>query len=371
MKTVLYLNNVAVMGGAEQSLLALVESVRKSGYRPIVVLGSDGPLFSRLNDVGIQTYVFPLDFCHTTNPLPFVRSVGYLKHIIKKEDVRLVHSNTLWDNQYGTVAARISRVPHILHVRGFSRCQCSWKSFYGLGNVAICNSRHTRDEFVNSTGFRKKVEVVYNGVDTDKFRPDDNKRMTARSGYGFTRSDFVMGMAGRLTEEKGQLTLLKMLLPLLKSNKHYKVVISGDTNIHTDDYRKRLELFINDSALGEQVTVAGFVDDMPTFYNALDLFLLPSIREPFGRVLIEAMATEISVIASRVGGVPEVVKDGEVGYLVEAADASAWRTRVEDLALDKPLRTALGSAGRRHAMANFSLAASVAGVCKLYDEIVG
>lgn len=337
----------------------------------MVVLGSEGPLCKRLEELNSRLYVYPLDFPHLENPVPFLKSVYFLCHVIKTEKVQLIHSNTLWDNQYGVMAAKLVGIPHILHVRGFSEQKASWKSFYNMGSIAICNSKNTKRKFLKYSKFRKRTEVVYNAVDTERFKPNLKSRQKVRQNYGFKEVDFIMGMAGRLAEEKGQLYLLKTLLPILKKNSNCKVLIAGDEKIHPDTtYTKDIGSFIKDNDLYKNVIMAGFIEDMNVFYNALDLFLLPSFREPFGRVLIEAMATEKPVIASRVGGVPEVVDNEINGFLVNPHDADSWCECIDKLINDKSLRVQLGKAGRRKVLEKFTSEKVTSQIVAIYRDLM-
>lgn len=371
-QNILYLNKVAEIGGAEVSLQTLVESLKGSDYRPVVVLGQNGPLYQRLNKLDIKVYVYPLDTCHLNNPIPFLRTILFLRRLIRQEGIKLIHSNTLWDNQYGVISAKLEMIPHILHVRGFSKNQYLWKHFYNLGSMAICNSEYTRKQFINWSGFRKRVEVIYNGIDTTLFKPDPKKREETRNHYGIREVDFVMGMAGRLTEEKGQLPLLKALIPIMRKNRNYKFLVAGDTKIHPEpDYCEQIKTLTEENQLGEQVFLVGFVEDMPAFYNAIDLFLLPSFREPFGRVLVEAMATEKPVIASMVDGVPEIISENSNnGFLINSGDWDSWLQRITYLANNPPLAMDVGREGRKRVEKHFSLAKQTKEIEKIYNSLL-
>jgi glycosyltransferase involved in cell wall biosynthesis len=372
LQTVLYVNRIAEIGGAEVSLLNLVQEIQKYDYSPVVVLGSEGPLSTRLKQLDVNVYTYPLDVPHFKNPIPFLRSVLFLHHVINNEKARLIHSNALWDNQYGVVVAKLAGIPHILHVRGFPEQQASWKSFYNMGSLAICNSEDTKRKFLKYSGFRKRTEVVYNGVDTERFIPDQESRQKVRQRYDFGEADFVMGMAGRLTEEKGQLFLLKTLLPMLKDNSNYKLLIAGDAKIHPDTtYPEKIASFIQHSGLNGNVIMTDYIENMNSFYNALDLFLLPSFREPFGRVLIEAMATETPVIASRVGGVPEVVDHEVNGYLVEPGDAVGWREYINRLIHNEAIRRNFIKSGRNKVLKKFTSENITSSIAALYGELLG
>jgi len=158
---------------------------------------------------------------------------------------------------------------------------------------------------------------------------------------------------------------------MLKKNSNYRVLIAGDANIHMDTtYTKDIDSFIKDNDLYKNVIMAGFIEDMGVFYNALDLFLLPSFREPFGRVLIEAMATEKPVIASRVGGVPEVVDHEINGCLINPHDADNWRQCIDKLINNKSLRVQLGKAGRIKVLEKFTSEQVTLQIVAIYRDLI-
>lgn len=371
-KGILYLNRFTEIGGAEISLQTLAGSLKWTDYRPVVVIGKDGPLRQRLEKMDITAYVYPFYWRHFNNTISFMRTIAFLRRIIKREGIKLIHSNQFWDNRYGAVSAKIGQIPHILHVRLAPVGKGSWKSFYNLGTMAICNSEYTRSQFINSSGFRKRVEVVYNGIDIDAFKPDTKKRSDIREHYSFKNDDFVMGMAGRLSEEKGQLPLLKALLPLLRENKNYKILISGDAKTNPDTvYPEQIVTFINKNGLDGKIILTGFLEDMTGYYNAIDLFLFPSSwEEPFGRVLIEAMATEKPVIAARVGGVPEVVDHEINGYLVDPNDTEGWRDSINKLIRNESLRSRFGKAGREKVLNKFTSEHMISQIVSIYYEMI-
>ncbi len=370
-KKISYLIRNSNIGGAQISLQTLVADLKGSDFEPVVVVGQNGPLCQRLEKMNIKFYVYPLENIHLGNPFPFVRTIRFLRHIIKHEGIRLIHTNSHVDNQYGVIAAKLERIPHLLHVRGFSQNQYTWKNFYNLGTMAICNSEYTRNQFVNFSGFKKRVEVVYNGVDVALFRKELPKRLAMRKHFGLKDDDFVMGMAGRLTEEKGQLSLLKVLLPMLKNNPNYKILIAGDAKLHPGtNYPEQIISFVKKNELETNVIMAGFIEDMTKFYNMLDLFLLPSYREPFGRVLIEAMATKIPVIASSVGGVLEVVDHEKTGYLLDPDAADGWCGYINKLVHDESLRIQLGKSGRRKVLEKFTSEHVTSKVVSIYRELI-
>lgn len=368
---VLFLIKNSNIGGAQISLQTLVAHLRDGDFQPVVVVGENGPLCQRLEKINTKFYIYPIENIHLSNPIPFMRTIKFLRHIIKYEGIRLIHTNSHVDNQYGVIAAKLARVPHILHVRGFSRDQYTWKKFYNLGSMAICNSEYTRKQFVAYSGFKKRVEVIYNGVDTSVFTQDISKRLAMRKHFGLRDDDFVMGMAGRLTEDKGQLHLLKSLATILKKKPNYKILIAGDAKLHPGTkYPQQIVSFIKKNDLNRSVLMTGFLEDMTSFYNALDLFLLPSFREPFGRVLIEAMATKIPVVASRVDGIPEIVEHEKVGYLVEPQDVIGWCECIEKLWCQDSLRNKLGEAGRRKVLEKFTSEHTTSKIVEIYSEMI-
>jgi glycosyltransferase involved in cell wall biosynthesis len=184
--------------------------------------------------------------------------------------------------------------------------------------VVAC-SEHVRDHLVRRVGLpSEKVVLVYNGVDTELFTPaapDDAERAAVRAELGFGPDDVLIGTVGHLNRQKGHDVLIEALPQVLRREPAARIVIAGRGPL-----RKRLETLAADHGVSSKVQFAGLVGDVPRLLRAFDVFAFPSRWEGFGIALTEAMAAGLPVVASRTGGITEIVEDGVSGLLVKPGD---------------------------------------------------
>jgi glycosyltransferase involved in cell wall biosynthesis len=146
--------------------------------------------------------------------------------------------------------------------------------------------------------------------------------------------------------------------------------VARATRFDNESYVAGLRARIAREGLEDRVSWLGERDDVPELVRALDVLLLPSSEEPFGRVLVEAMALEVPVLATRVGGPPEIVRDGSEGFLLDPGEPAAWAAAAARIAADPQLARRLGRAGRERALAAFGLDRHAAAITAVYHEIV-
>jgi sugar transferase (PEP-CTERM/EpsH1 system associated) len=210
-----------------------------------------------------------------------------------------------------------------------------------------------------------RVETIYNGVDTERFSPQSAGPSVLPSGFAPANA-IVIGTLGRLDPIKNQTLLARAFARVIarrpELRARLRLVIIGD-----GAERAAVEAILEETAVEDLAWLPGFRDDTPSIYRALDTFVLPSIREGISNTLLEAMATGRAVIATRVGGNPEILPDGAVGQLVESGDSHALAAALLRYIDDPALMRAHGEAGRAHVLRHFSLTSMV----ESYDRIYG
>ncbi len=204
----------------------------------------------------------------------------------------------------------------------------------------------------------RKVEVLMNGVDTDRFASGEVDRAALLPAL--PPDAVVVGTVGRLDPVKGHLDLVAAATRL---DPAVHVVIVGD-----GPERDRLAAAISSSGVADRVHLLGERSDISELLRAFDLFCLPSLAEGISNTLLEAMATGLPVVATRVGGNPELVADGETGMLVPSADPAALAAALGRLTADPALRRRMGEAARARTVDDFSLDAMVARYAACYTS---
>jgi glycosyltransferase involved in cell wall biosynthesis len=354
-------NHGAVVGGGELSMLDLLRGLDRRRWAPALVVPEDGAVAARGRDLGLPIHVVPLPTLRRPG-YATVRSVRMLGRLARATGAALIHANGSRAMAYGGLAGRSTGRPAIWHVRIAESDGVVDRALYLLATGVIATSDAVARRFCRAAG---KVRLVPNGIDLARFTPRAPSP-ALRAALGVPPSSRLVLSIGRFVPEKGHRHLLESATRIerVKPGVHWVLVGSGELEEPLRDQARRL-------GLESRVRFTGWRDDIPDVLALADVFVLPSENEGFGRVAVEAMAMARPVVAAAVGGVPEIVRDGETGILVPPSDPAALAAAVRSL-LDDPARAArLGAAGRARAQSRFSLTAHVDGVERVYAEVLG
>jgi glycosyltransferase involved in cell wall biosynthesis len=249
------------------------------------------------------------------------------------------------------VVARRQRVPLalFLHIQRISRLTAPLYPW--LASRFILPSRYLQEWVVRRRGMpRWRTNVLYNPIDVERFRPDAARREAARRALGFAPNEVVIGFAGRFERQKGVLTLASALERVLARAPHVRALWVGDGEL-----APLIEQSISSSPHAARHVRQSWSHDIATPFAAMDILAFPSTRrESFGRVAAEAQACGLPVVGSRVGGIPEAIRDGESGLLVAPENEDALTEGLLRLVSDESLRARMGEAGRAHAVKRFA-----------------
>jgi len=292
-----------------------------------------------------------------------LRSVMALRRLIDRTGAVLLHANGSRAMCYAGLSGRLARRPVLWHVRVADSDGLLDRLLLRLASVLVVNSKAVGHRFV--WGPPGKVRCIYNGVDLRRFSPRQPPS-NFRAALGLPERARVVASVGRFVPYKGYAHLLKAarLVQEAMANAHWLLVGDGEL-------REELEGECRTLGLEAQVHFVGWREDIPDLLAVSDLFVLPSLGEHFGRVLIEAMGMGRAVVATDAGGVPEIVIHGETGLLVPPGEPKALAEAVLALIEDPARAARLGAAGRRRAEREFSLARHVRAVERLYEELLG
>jgi len=338
------------IGGQERVAFDLAASQLRAGCRVTALSLApppDGPLAAEFRAAGIEVD-------RVARPAPGVDLMLILRlaRWLRRHRVELVHTHNRMALIYGAPAARLARaaVVHTKHgnnpkggtrlIAGNLAARCV-AAFVAVSpeTAAFARKRSEVDE--------RRLLVIPNGIDLGRFHPAPAARERVRRELGIDAQAWVIGTVGRIAAEKNQALLLRAMAPLL--GPHTRLVVAGDG-----------PLLRSVTELASALEIAGFVHllgarrDVPDVLNALDTFVLSSDTEGLPLVVLEAMATGVPVLSTRVGGVPTVLEDGRTGYLVPVGDAAALRDRVARLRDDPAGSRACGERGREAAITRFS-----------------
>jgi glycosyltransferase involved in cell wall biosynthesis len=352
--TILYVDHGEGMGGAEHSLLQLMRGLDRSRFRPVLAC-DDGALAQAARAASLETRIAPIpQLCgRPTALLNLWRSGQVLADLARRENAQIIHSNTMRASFPAFLAAWWTGRPLIWHARdlyGVNHIGEMWypRLMSRLARIVIANSRA-----VAATIPRRDTYVIYNGVELEQFNPNRDPH-SARAALGLPETGPLIGTVGRMQPWKGHHLFLQAACQVRNQMPHAQFVIVGGRVFQADaDYEKRLRDQAIASGL-EHVRFAGQQAATAEWLSAMDVFAHCSEAEPFGRVIVEAMAAARPVVAFADGGVPEIVVRQETGLLVQPGDVDALAAAILEMARN-PLRASqMGLAGRKRAESLFS-----------------
>ncbi len=291
--------------------------------------------------------------------------------ICRSERVRIWHGHDYKSNALGLLLRHFWPMRLVTTVHGWVKHTRRTPLYYRIDR--LCLPRYERVVCVSPDLFaasrragvsRRRCVLIENGIDTDEYRRRcPPAAAPARAGVPAGR--LVVGAVGRLSKEKGFDALIRAAGRLLREGLDFEVWIAG-----TGDRRAALEKLVGESGLGERVRLLGYRSDTIDLYHAMDVFALSSLREGLPNVVLEAMALGVPVVATRVAGVPRLVRDGVEGLVVAPGNEPELAAGLRRLLTDAPLRSRLAAQGRRTIEERYSFRARMEKVRALYDELL-
>jgi glycosyltransferase involved in cell wall biosynthesis len=240
--------------------------------------------------------------------------------------------------------------------------------------VVVANSHYTANSVRTSTP-HARLDVVHPALDLARFDPARIDRSAARARLGVAGRRVLLGVVAQLSPWKGQDTAIEALRLLRDQSVDAHLLIVGSakfvapsTRFDNEAYVVRLRRMVADLGLEDRVSWLGECDDVRELERALDVLLLPSQEEPFARALIEAMALEVPVLATNVGGPPEIIREGREGYLLPPGEPAAWARAVRRVTASAERRRELGRAGRQRVAEAFDIERHVKAVLAVYGR---
>ncbi len=385
-KRIAYIDHAVDIGGAENSLVELISRLDQSRFTAVLLhtVGAkwlDRPELSDIEKIAVFQPISLLEKRRNEvaarrwpliwNALTTMRPAWLLNRALRRAKIDLVHTNSLKAHFIGGLAARLAHRPLVWHVRDLLG------EDEGLGLLrraarmlqphVIAISQAVARQF---TGLPVEVAVIPNGIPLDKFTPGPAPPKL-HAELGLAPYDQVVAVVGRLTPWKGHMNLLEAVSMLTESCPSLKVVVVGEVAFWEPEYEQQLKQRASQLGLDERVVWAGFRSDVADILRLCDVFVLPSVNEPFGRAIIEAMAVGRAVVATASGGVPEIVVDGETGLLVPAEDPHALAQAMAALLADPQKAQQMGEKGRARACKHFSADRVAKQVQEVYAHRLG
>ena len=357
-------------GGPDKTILNSPRFLDREGYRSVCAFMRDpaDELFAEIEERGRQwqAQVLPID---DHGALDW-GVVGRLRRACDRYQPAIWHGHDYKSNFLGL---RINRpgMRRVTTVHGWVKR--TWKTplYYWIDrwsisryDAVICVSEDLLDRCLSLGVPRDRCWYVPNAVDTDEFARDLTPE-AAKRRLNAPTDRAVIGMVGRLSPEKRCDSVIRAVDALRREGVDAELWLAGE-----GDERAALEGLVSDLDLQDRVRFMGYVADTARFYQALDVLAVSSIREGLPNSLLEAMALEVPVVATRIAGIPRLIVSGENGLLVEAGSEEALEAGIARLLRDRGLAANLGRAARRTVVESFGFAERMSRMTRIYDQIL-
>ncbi len=368
-RSILYVITKANWGGAQRYVYDLAVAAKKEGHAVTVAFGEPGALGERLATANIPTLLLP----SLGREVQFARDLGALSELVqtlKEQHPDVIHLNSSKAGFVGALAARIAGVPSIIftaHGWAFNEARPWWqKSIFMLihgATVLLSTKTIAVSQAVAADmawlPFKKgKMVVIPNGHTSVELKTRSEARGHLLPGHD---TDFWIGMVSELHPTKRIEDAIDAFCLLASEEPKAKLVVFGEGAARSD-----LEKKIRAYSLKERVHLLGHVEDAPTYLSAFDIFLHASRTEALGYVILEAGAAGLPVVATRVGGIPEIIENGVTGVLVPSHDPKRMERALLELMHDAERRARMGEALKQRVAHDFTTEKMVKRTLALY-----
>ena len=363
--------------GVPRHVLELATGLNPERFTVEVLAGrsepDEGELWTEAEERGLKTWFVPA-LQRAVNPVADAKAHAMISHRIRQGQYDIVHTHISKAGILGRLAARRQDVPVVVHTyhgrvqemqgrslksRLFRACE---QGAARWSDLLIAVSQATVQQCLDSgIGRPDQYRVIYNGIDLPHFLDYQRGTRPIAGPAGFP----VIGTIGSLTAEKGIDVLLRAMPGLLGRHPRLQLCVIGDGPL-----RSQLQEIARELGIGEQAHFPGIVTDVRTWLAHLDVLVAPSLREGLPTVLLEGMALERPVVASRVGGVPEIVDDGVSGLLVPAGAPDELGQAIDLMLRDEGKRLEMGRAGRERVVERFGLEEMLRQTESAYDQLL-
>jgi glycosyltransferase involved in cell wall biosynthesis len=299
------------------------------------------------------------------------RVASQLLRICRQERVRIWHAHDYKSNALGLLLRFFWPMRLVTTVHGWVKHTRRTPLYYGIDRLClrhyecvICVSADLHQRCLACRVPAQRCVLLENAIDTDEYARTCNIA-ASKDRLGFAPHRLLVGSAGRLSEEKGFDRLIRSVDHLVRMGIDLDLRIIGE-----GDQQAALQKLIRELGREDRIQLLGYRSDLRELYQAMDVFALSSVREGLPNVLLEAMAMEVPVVATRIAGIPHLIRDGTNGLLVEPGNVEALSRGLALLLTDAELRRRLSQAARRDVEARYSFANRMQKVRAIYDTLL-
>jgi glycosyltransferase involved in cell wall biosynthesis len=359
---ILHLNTERAWRGGEQQTLHLLQGLSNNGINCHLVSQADSPMTQRAAQAGIE--VIPMDMRGEVDLIAARR----MRALIKKSNYDVIHSHTSHAHTLAFVASLGLKIRRLVTRRvDFSIFRHSFLHLSGLkyrlmADFYVAISKKIKDVLVADGIDAERIFIIHSGIDPERFLTDRGDYL--RREFNLGNDEKIVINVAHLAGHKGQKYLIQAIPLVLDKIPNVRFFIIGKGELM--DELKRLSASLG---VGRKLIFTGFRDDVGAFYRLADLFVMSSVQEGLGTAIMDALAAGKPVVATRSGGIPEIISDGENGRLVESANPSALAAGIIEMLEQPDLARKMADYGREDVRRRFSLNAMVEAYIAVYRRI--
>jgi glycosyltransferase involved in cell wall biosynthesis len=353
------------IGGAESHVINLAIGLAQIGHS-VSVISQGGDLVKYLEKAGIEFIRAPIG---SKNIVNLIRSWFVLRQLLKTRKIDIIHVHAVIPAIICRLAAYNRKIPIISTGHGWS--QNMYRLVSMILNITcdhmIVVSDLMRNKIIASGFPADRVTRIYNAIDFNEFNQyDDPDKYSFRQSWQIRKNDILIGLVGRMSEKrKGHAILLKAFKEVASDFPEARLILIGDGKL-----RCKIEKHIQNLNLSDRVIITGFRVDMPLVYSALDMLVVPSLWEGLPMVLLEGSACGKPVIATNVGGIPEVIIHEKTGLLVPPGDAKSLAISIKTLLKRPDWGKQMGEASKNRTVKLFNNQKMIQDTTRLYFHVL-
>lgn len=361
---VLYLPGFSeIVGGGQVSFLLLLKGLDRSKVLPMVICPDQGALSEKISALNIETNFLKSPEFKKYKLWEILITVVKLRRITLKNRIKIIQAETLYAAIYAGLASLFTNVSVIFHARTAESGRLLDKIAFVLSARIICVSRAVAKRFYKSGNFKKKIRVIYNGVDPEELKPMPS--FLVREEYNIPSDAPVIGYCGQLVKDKGIEVLVKAFYIVKKKLPAAVLMLTG-----RGEEENQLKSMVKKLNIESSVIFTGYREDIHKIMSALDIFVLPTFyKEGLSRVIIEAMAAGKPVITTPLGGNPETVIEEVTGSFFSPGDYLKLAGLIINLFKDSSKLKRMGENGRQRAMEVFNININTEQIRTVYSEL--
>lgn len=365
MYNILFIHGVSAIGGSERDLLSLIKNLSPLKYFPIVICPDKGPLYAELKKLDIKIEILNIPPWRKGKYILSIPIAIYrIRKIIAKNNIDLIHVNDFWYFPITFLAARPFNIPVITHIRQEIEVPKIKKYWLSYSDMLLPVSNSIKNTILMSGIQDSRIMTLYSGLDIEHI-PNVDAEM--RRILNINSDQPVIGTVATIDPRKGYEYLIEALAEIKKNYGDIKCVIVGDGD---STYKSKLGMLSKRLGVSDNIVYVGFQHNVYPYISMMDIFVLPSIMEGFGIVILEAMAMSKPIVATKVGGIPEIVADNITGILIEPKDPISLASAILSILDDSEKRSLMGMAGRKRVELFFSIKVTIKTLEEVYENIL-